>query len=237
MRKSCLIVAGVVVLIVLGCLVGLGGWFAWTRLVRPALTPEAERGHSTMRQTGQLPEAPAVEIRVDSVSPGKAIAGWPLLVRLSVRCPLSSDAQAPKPMILSGRNGSWHDSLQLTVEDPARKSVEWRWRQPSSERGPMTLDGRVGLEWIWWLPGAETERIPAGKYSVKAVVDSSAVKAAEAWKGVVSSQPVSLVFEPPRQHSPEEGARKEILKRFRWPPLCSPTPASLKRRTNSTAAP
>ncbi len=210
MRKSCLIVAGLVALVVVACILGFGGWLAWTRLLKPALAPRTERGQSTIRETGTRSELPLIEIRVDSAGQGKAFAGWPLLVRVSVRCPLSSESQAPKPIVLSGRNGSWHDSLELSVEDANGKRVQWPWRQPSSERGPVTLDGRVGLEWIWWLAGSETQSIPPGKYSFRAVLDSSAVKMAEAWKGKVSSRPVNLAFESPQQISPAEEARKEI---------------------------
>ncbi len=210
MRKSCLIVAGVAVSAGLICVMAVGSWLAWTWLVKPALAPRTERGQSVIRETGKRSELPSVEMRVDSAVAGKAFAGWPLLVRVSIRCPLSSDSQTPKPIVLSGRNGSWQDSLQLSVEDPNGKSVDWPWRQPSSERGPITLDGRVGLEWIWWLAGGETQSIPPGKYSLKAVLDSSDVKVAEAWKGKVSSRPVSLAFESPRQLSQPEETRKEI---------------------------
>ncbi len=210
MRRSCLIVAGIVAVVVLGCIMGVGGWLAWTRLLKPAMAPKTERGQSTIHETGTRSELPSVEILVDSAGQGKAFAGWPLIVRVSIRCPLSSDSQAPKPIVLSGRNGSWHDSLELSVEDANGKRVQWAWRQPVSERGPVTLDGRVGLEWIWWLAGAETQSIPPGKYSFRAVLDSSAVKMAEAWKGTVRSRPVSLAFESPRQLSPPAEARKEI---------------------------
>ena len=210
-RKSCLIVAGLVVFVVIACILGVGGWIAWTRLVKPAIAPKTERAQSTIRETGKRSELPSIEVRVDSAGQEKAFAGWPLLVRVSLRCPLSSESQAPKPLVLSGRNGSWHDSLQLAVEDAAGKRVEWPWRQPTAERGPVTLDGRVGIEWIWWLSGAETRSIPVGKYTFKAVLDSSAVTTAEAWKGTASSQPTTLVFESPRQYLPAEEARKEIL--------------------------
>ena len=211
MRKSCLIVAGVVAVVVIACVVGLGGWFAWTRLVKPAMAPKPERGQSTMRETGKRSELPSIEMRVDSAGQGKALAGWPLLVRVSVRCPLSSESQAPKPIVLTGRDGSWHDSLRLSVADTTGKSIQWPWRQPSTERGPITLDGRTGLDWIWWLPGPDTQGIPPGKYSFRAVLDTTAVTTAEAWKGTVSSRPASIVFESAQQHSPADVARREIL--------------------------
>ncbi len=209
-RKSCLIVAGLVVFVVIACILGVGGWIAWTRLLKPAMAPKTERGQSTIHETGKRSELPSVEMRVDSAGQGKAFPGWPVLVRVSIRCPLSSESQAPKPIVLSGRNGSWQDSLRLGIEDAAGKRIEWPWRQPTAERGPVTLDGRVGIEWIWWLSGEETRSIAPGKYTFKAVLDSSAVTTAEAWKGTANSQPVTLVFESPRQYSPAEEARKEI---------------------------
>ncbi len=211
MRKSCLIVAGIVAVVVLGCIMGVGGWLAWTRLVKPAMAPKTELGKSTLRETGKRSELPSVEIRVDSVGQGKAFVGWPVLVRVSVRCPLSSETQAPKPILLSGRDGSWQDSLRLSVEDAGGKTVQWPWRQPSAERGPITLDGRVGLEWVWWLAGRDTQSIQPGKYSFKVVLDTTAVATAGAWKGAVSSRPADLAFEAPRQLSPAEEARHEIL--------------------------
>jgi predicted Zn-dependent protease len=43
------------------------------------------------------------------------------------------------------------------------------------------------------------------------VLDASAVTQAEAWKGSVTSQPASLLLESPRQLSPADEARQQIL--------------------------
>jgi hypothetical protein len=92
--------------------------------------------------------------------------------------PMSVVCRIPgaKSIVLSGRSGSWHDALHVTVEDAAGKKAEWPWRRPSSERGPVTLDGagrnRVGL--VAGRP--QTQTIPPGRYTLKAVLDTPATE-------------------------------------------------------------
>jgi len=210
MRKSCLIVAGLVVLVGFACVLTVGGWLVWSRFVKPAVKPEAERAKSTMRETGKRVELPWVDVRLHTAREGTSFVGWPLLVRASVRCPLSADTQEPKPIVITSSNGSWHDSLRLVVQDSKGTSLQWPWRQPAAEGGPITVDGQVGIEWVWWLTGEETQKIQPGNYSFKAILDTSGATDSGAWKGTASSRPTNLVLEPARQYSPEEEARHEI---------------------------
>jgi len=210
MKKSCLIVAGLVVVVVFACILGVGAWWVWSRYLKPAITPVAERTGSTMRETGTRPELPSVEMQVHSAGEGQAFTGWPLLVRVSVRCPLSSDSQKPKPVLIAGPGGSWQESLRLAVQDTSGAKVDWPWRQPKADGGTVTLDGRMGIEWVWWLTGDETQAIRAGKYRLTAVLDTAKVTAPGAWKGTVSSRSADLDLKAPGQLSAEQEALKEI---------------------------
>jgi len=210
MRKSCLIVAGLVVFLGFVCVLVLGGWFVWSRFGKPAVELRPAQARSTMNETGKRSELPWVDVRVLAARDGGAFAGWPLMVRVSVRCPQSSDTQEPKPIVIAGPAGSWHDALKLSVEDAGGTSQQWLWHEPVAQPGPMMLDGQSGLEWVWWLTSEETQRIRPGKYTVKAVLDTSAATAAQAWKGTVSSRPSSLMLEASRRHTPQEETRKQI---------------------------
>jgi hypothetical protein len=140
--------------------------------------------------------------------------GWPLLVQGRLRHPQAfvRDARID-PMVLGAPEGPWSGSVRLEVRDAKGKVVTWPLHLATIAKPSLALDNRMAASLTWWLSPEETAALPLGEYELTGILDTTAARAADAWKGTSRSRPVhiDLAAEPKDLDTSEEEDKYVLL--------------------------
>jgi hypothetical protein len=138
---------------------------------------------------------------------------WPLLVHGQLLHPQAfARDEKVEPMVLAAADGPWTGSVRLEIRDAKGKKVDWPWHLATAAKPKVTLDNKTSGYVAWWLTAEETAAIPPGDYQLIGMVDTTSAKAADLWKGNVSSRPVKIqVAAEPKPLFTEQEEKKSVL--------------------------
>ena len=146
---------------------------------KPTPNPEAERQTVSEQKPAGAARRSDILVLSPSLRGGAELyAGWPLILELTVWRPLpEGGAQpAPKPIILTAKNGPWNETLAVTVKDSAGHAVSWPLHAVKQEGGVLSLGVDDAAEATWWLSPAETKSLAEGVYAVSVAFDDKLLR-------------------------------------------------------------
>jgi Bacterial Ig-like domain (group 3) len=93
---------------------------------------------------------------------------------------------------INSQNGSWANTVKLTVTDSTSAAVTFPAQLVSAPPGALTLDGHQTGVLKWVVNSADSNTIAAGTYRVFISIDTTASAGTTGWNGTVTSD-VALV--------------------------------------------
>jgi hypothetical protein len=184
----------------------------------PAAAPPASQTNPTPRSGPPLQFAqvrrrePVLTLTANGSGAVRVIQGWPLLVQAQLLHPDALGRAPINAMILAANEGPWTNALRLDVMDVKRQKGSWPWHLATAANPRIGLDDKTAALVGWWLEPAETAALAPGDYELCAVLETSAVKAADVWKGSARSRPVRIkLAAEPKVLEPEQEEEKALL--------------------------
>jgi hypothetical protein len=143
---------------------------------------------------------PLLECSANGARDAQATAGTPLVLQA-----LAIAAEGPLRLQTAG-------TVTLRVQAGDGSPVEWPWRAARSEAA-RELARFDAAEAVWTLSPEFTRELGSGPWRVRAVLDTTRDAPDGAWRGRVESAACTLrVTPPPAEESPEEFARRMLLR-------------------------
>ena len=137
-------------------------------------------------------EAPPVVLAasVDGSADAQVVQGRPALVVAGLvhRQAFRPDA---RPVAVAPAGGGWGAAFRLDVADAQGASVPWPFEVAAAPPGAVQVTGDAGAQWAWALPSDATAALAPGTYTLRLVLDGTALGAA----GAVTAAPIRLTVE------------------------------------------
>jgi hypothetical protein len=137
-------------------------------------------------QTSSSTVSPEITVTANHTPEPQVIQGEPLVITALLSNPGIFSASVAALQI-NPQNGSWANTVKLTITDSTGATVPWPAQLVSAPAGALTLDGQQTGVLKWIVSAADSNNIAAGTYQVVAVVDTTASAGTTGWNGTATS--------------------------------------------------
>jgi hypothetical protein len=155
---------------------------------------------STHAQTPLAAPAPELCLSVNHSFSPTISQGWPIVFELSVYTPDVAQRNGNAvPITLNLPSGSWADGVQLAVIDSSGNTQTWLANlvyHPTGSDSSIVLNAGIEGMLAWTVAPSNTSSIAAGTYQAVALLNATSTTAPGAFKGSVTSNPVTIVVGP-----------------------------------------
>jgi hypothetical protein len=137
-------------------------------------------------QTSSPGISPDIAVTVNHTPVPQVLQGEPLVITALLSNPgiFSSNVTL---LQINAQNGSWANTVKLTVTDNTGVPANWPAKLVSAPPGALTLDShQIGLL-KWVLSVADSNHLAAGTYRVSVTIDTTASAGTTGWKGSATS--------------------------------------------------
>jgi hypothetical protein len=139
------------------------------------------------------PGGPLFEVAVNGAREVEVPAGWPLLVLVNLTHP---DIAAPDalvtPLALGPAQDDWSPAIQITIRDERGGAAAWPLHLAQPPTQTLTHDTTRQGTLLRYVAPEDTARLPPGRYTLSATLDTTAAAWAGGWQGHVTAVPVQI---------------------------------------------
>ena len=134
--------------------------------------------------------------------------GWPLVLEVALLHPDSFQSNAV-PLLISATSGPWFNALGIDIRDVANTPQIWPLHPAPFTNETIQLTADSGARMLWWLTPEQTAQLQSGDFTITAILNTTNVTRAGAWRGLLNSVPVSLsITDEPATLTPVQEEQK-----------------------------
>ncbi len=143
-------------------------------------------GSLTCAQTTSPGIAPEISVTVNQSPEAQVLQGESMLITAVLSNPgiFSTNVTV---LQINPQNGSWANTVKLTVADNTGTAVTFPAQLVSAPPGALALDGHQTGVLKWVVSSADSNTIAAGTYRVFVAIDTTALAGTTGWNGTSTS--------------------------------------------------